>query len=232
MGASIALRKDAFMNLVSSNIPLAWTIVFWLGFLGLLAGMVRYAAWPMLADRDNQRVFLLATSAVLGIWFIKAGVKPGLDFHLLGASMLTLMFRPWFAILSLALVTGALTLHSGEYAAYPANLMLMGVLPVLVTWSIYRLADARLPNHLFIYIFLNGFFGSALAIATVGVASTLFAAATGAYALEYLVEEYLPFYFLMAWAEAFATGMLITLMVVYRPEWVATFDDRRYLHSR
>jgi uncharacterized membrane protein len=33
----------------------------------------------------------------------------------------------------------------------------------------------------------------------------------------------------MAWSEAFATGMLITLMVVYRPAWVATFDDRRYL---
>jgi uncharacterized membrane protein len=39
----------------------------------------------------------------------------------------------------------------------------------------------------------------------------------------------LPFYFLMDWAEAFATGMMVTLMVVYRPEWVATFDDARYL---
>jgi uncharacterized membrane protein len=33
----------------------------------------------------------------------------------------------------------------------------------------------------------------------------------------------------MAWSEAFATGMLITVMVVYKPQWVATFDDRRYL---
>jgi uncharacterized membrane protein len=28
------------------------------------------------------------------------------------------------------------------------------------------------------------------------------------------------------------TGMLLTLAVVYRPQWVATFDDRRYLHRR
>ena len=34
---------------------------------------------------------------------------------------------------------------------------------------------------------------------------------------------------LLAWGEAFATGMLVTLMVVYKPEWVSTFDDARYL---
>jgi len=220
------------MNLVSEHIPLWWDAVLWLALLVLGVAMIRRAAWPMLADRDNQRVFLVTSGVVLGLWLIRTGVKPGLDFHLLGASALTLMFRPWFAILALALVTGAFTLHSGEYAAYPANLMLMGVLPVAVSWGIYRLVDSRLPNHLFIYIFLNGFFGAALAIGMVGVASTLFAAATGAYTLAYLAEEYLPFYFLMAWAEAFATGMLITLLVVYRPEWVATFDDRRYLLNR
>jgi len=26
--------------------------------------------------------------------------------------------------------------------------------------------------------------------------------------------------------------MILTLLVVYRPEWVATFDDRRYLTGR
>jgi uncharacterized membrane protein len=35
----------------------------------------------------------------------------------------------------------------------------------------------------------------------------------------------------MAWAEAFLTGAAITLMVVYQPGWVATFDDRRYLRD-
>jgi uncharacterized membrane protein len=34
----------------------------------------------------------------------------------------------------------------------------------------------------------------------------------------------------MAWAEAFSTGMLITVIVVYKPAWIATFDDRRYLN--
>jgi uncharacterized membrane protein len=52
------------------------------------------------------------------------------------------------------------------------------------------------------------------------------------YSFQYLAADYLPWFALMAWAEAFTTGAAITLMVVYRPAWVATFDDARYLRRR
>lgn len=220
------------MNIVSHLIPTTWIVILWaaLALGGLL--LARRCAWQMLADRDNLNVFLGATVVVLGLWLIKTGIKPGLHFHLLGATALTLMFRPGFALLALALVTLAVTLLSGEYNALPANLLIMGAVPVAVSWAIFRLADRRFVNHLFVYIFVNAFFGAALAIAAVGLASTAFAAATGAYPLAYLLDEYLPYYLLMAWAEAFATGMLVTVMVVYKPQWVATFDDRRYLWNK
>ena len=217
------------MNLVSANIPAAWLWALW-GLAALLGFMLaRRANWSMLGDRANLNVFLAATVAVLGLWLIKTGIKPGLNFHLLGATALTLMFRPLFALLAVALITAAITLLHGEYAAFAANWLIMGAVPVAVSWGLYRLVDGKLPNHLFVYVFLNGFFGAALAVVAVGLASTAFAALSGAYALDYLLEDYLPFYLLMAWAEAFATGMLVTLLVVYKPEWVATFDDRRYL---
>ena len=101
-----------------------------------------------------------------------------------------------------------------------------------VTWGIYRMVERKLPNHLFVYIFLNAFFGAAIAIMSVGFLSTGFLAVAGAYTLGYLLEEYLPYYLLMAWGEAFVTGMLVTMMVVWKPEWVATFDDRRYLKGK
>ncbi len=217
------------MNIVSDHLSLPWIASLWLA-LGLVAWwLVRRCAWHMLRDRDNLNVFLGAVVAVLVLWMIRTGIKPGLSFHLLGATALTLMFRPAFALLALALVTAALTLWDGQYLAYPANLMLMGGVPVLVSWGIYRLVDRRLPNHMFIYIFLNAFFGAAAAVFAVGLASTLLAAALGVYGLDYLLREYLPYYLLMAWSEAFVTGMVMTLLVVYRPQWVATFDDRRYL---
>lgn len=217
------------MNLVSANIPAAWVGILWVLALALAALVLRGANWRMLRDSANLNVFLAATVAVLGLWLIKTGVKPGLNFHLLGATALTLMFRPLFALLSIALITAAISLWHGQYAAFPANWLIMGALPVGVSWVLFRLIDGKLPNHLFIYVFLNAFFGSALAILAVGGVSTAFAALAGAYPLDYLLEDYLPYYLLIAWSEAFATGMLVTLMVVYKPEWVATFDDRRYL---
>lgn len=217
------------MNLVSSNIPPHWLWGLWLlvAVLGVLIG--RRAGWRMLADSANLNVFLAATVCVLGLWLIKTGIKPGLNFHLLGATALTLMFRPLFALLSLALLTAAISLWHGEYAAFAANWLIMGVVPVAVSWAIFRLAERRLPNHLFIYIFVNAFFGAALAAIAVGIAATGFVSLAGAYPLDYLLEEYLPYFFLISFSEAFITGMLITMMVIYKPEWVATFDDKRYL---
>ena len=44
-----------------------------------------------------------------------------------------------------------------------------------------------------------------------------------------LVYLALPFFLLVGFSEAWISGAVITLMVVYRPGWVAAFDDRRYL---
>jgi len=217
------------MNLIADNFPPHWLWGLWLlvALLGLL--IARRARWRMLGDATNLNIFLAATVAVLGLWLIKTGIKPGLNFHLIGATALTLMFRPLFALFSIGLITAAISLWQGEYAAFSVNWLIMGVVPVAVSWGIYTLTDRKLPNHLFIYIFLNAFFGSALAIIAVGLASTIFVALSGAYPVNYLLENYLPFFLLISFSEAFITGMLITMMVIYKPEWVATFDDKRYL---
>jgi uncharacterized membrane protein len=34
---------------------------------------------------------------------------------------------------------------------------------------------------------------------------------------------------LMAWAEAVATGMLVAIFVAFRPSWLLTYSDLRYL---
>ena len=35
--------------------------------------------------------------------------------------------------------------------------------------------------------------------------------------------------FLVAWGDAFITGMLVAIFVAFRPEWLATYTDRLYL---
>lgn len=220
------------MDLTAATVPAHWAPTLWLLAAGLFAAIWRRADWTRLRRSADLNVLLGASVVVLGLWLIRTGIRPGLGFHLLGATVLTLMFGPWLALLGLSLVCAALAMHSGEWQAFPANLLIMGATPVVISWTIYRLVDRHLPNHLFIYIFANGFFGAALAVSAVGLVSTAFAALAGSYATEYLLRDYLPYYLLIAWAEALSSGMAVTLLVVYRPEWVSTFDDRRYLHSK
>jgi len=215
---------------VTANLPSDWLIPLWATAFLLLLVMAKRLNWKRLREKDDLNIFFGATVAVLGLWMIHTGIRPGLSFHLLGASALTLMFGPWFALLAFALINAALALWQGQLDAWPINWLIYGALPILFSWRLYRFVDRRLPNHFFIYIFLNAFFGAALAVGLTGLVSTGFLALSEAYPLDYLLDQYLPYCLLMAWAEAFSTGMLITVIVVYKPAWIATFDDHRYLN--
>jgi uncharacterized membrane protein len=79
-----------------------------------------------------------------------------------------------------------------------------------------------------VYFFVVAFFGSGLAMAGSGLVASV-ALVLGAGQPNALFDEYLPYLLYLAFGEATVTGMLMTLIVVYRPSWVATFDDKRYL---
>jgi Predicted membrane protein len=219
------------VNLTDNLLPstLDW---LWLVFALMLAWTVRSAPWRVLHKPGLLNLMLGACVLVLGFWQVKAGIRPGLNLHILGATLLTLLFGPWFALLGLMLVLLLTTAWDGGWHAFALNALLMGAVPVTVSWWIYRFADRYLPNHLFIYIFINGFIGAALAVGLTGVAATLALAEIGAYAFSDLAHTYLPYFLLMAWSEAVTTGMLMTVLVVYRPQWVATFDDKHYINNK
>ncbi|HET9112823.1 MAG TPA: energy-coupling factor ABC transporter permease [Burkholderiales bacterium] len=219
------------MDLTNGLIPPNWQWM-WLAFAVVLAKTLWSAPWHMLKKPGVLNLLLGASVLVLFYWQVKAGVKPGLNLHLLGATLLTLMFGPWFAMLGLMLALLVATFYNGAWDAFAANGFILGVVPVTVSWLIYRVADSRLTNHLFIYIFVNAFLGAALAIMATGLAATVFLSVAGDYAWHDLSRTYLPYYLLMAWSEALTTGVIVTLMVVYRPQWVATFDDKTYIENR
>ena len=60
----------------------------------------------------------------------------------------------------------------------------------------------------------------------------LLLAQAGAYPFDYLMQNYLPYFLLMAWSEAVTTGMIMTILVAYKPHWVATFDDTQYIDGK
>jgi uncharacterized membrane protein len=54
----------------------------------------------------------------------------------------------------------------------------------------------------------------------------------GVYPIDYVLAEYLPYVLLLAFSEAWLSGMMVTLFVIYRPEWVSSFEDSRYLRDK
>lgn len=220
------------MNLPGHLLPEAW---YWGGhalFALVLGWALVTAPWRRLKDDTQQHLWLGACVSLMVLWSVKTGIRPGLNFHLLGATTIALMFRAQLAIIAVAIVTAGVTLAgNGDWHSLSINALTMGVLPILLSYGLYWLSDKKLPNHLFVFIFVDAFLGGALAMAATGMVSTLTLSLSGAYTLPYLKEHYLPYYVLMGWSEAVTSGMAITMMVVYRADWVGTFDDKRYLNK-
>jgi uncharacterized membrane protein len=193
----------------------------------------RRAPWRRLANPALLNAWLGTVVCLTLLWQITAGVQPGLNFHFLGATLFTLMAGPRLALVGLTLVLAAVTAWSGSgWQSLGLNGLTMAAIPVALSYALYRLIESRLPNNFFVYVFLTAFGGAAVAVAAVGLATTSLLASAGAYPPRELFKLYLPYYLLLAWSEALFTGMTITLFVVYKPEWVSTFDDQRYLRNQ
>ena len=105
-------------------------------------------------------------------------------------------------------------------------------LPVAVVLAALRAGERFLPPNFFVYSLFAAFLGSALAFGTAGIAGAAVLVAGAGESAELVFGEYVPYLPYLASGEATLTGMLVTLAVVYRPQWVATFDDHRYLRDR
>jgi len=221
------------MDFPAGLFPERWQVTAWLAFAPCLAWAVRRAPWRRLADPAQFNVWAASVVVLALLWSMKAGVRPGLDLHLVGAMVLTLAFGPAAALLALSATLAAVTANgAAAWNTYALNAMVMAVVPVALSHALFRIVERRLPNHFFVYIFACSFFGSAAVVFAVGLAGSALLWAAGAYTAQYLVSEYLPFYVLLGFSEAWLSGMAMTLMVVYRPGWVATFDDARYLLNK
>ena len=218
------------MNLPAELFPESW---HWLaGFITLATVflLLRGTDWRALGEGPQLNLTFALAVALALIWSLKAGVKPGLNLHLLGAMAATLALGPRLAVVALALALCGVSLNGDvQWNAWPINFVLMCLIPVLIAHGFLRLIERILPAHFFIFIFVVAFFGSAFTIVSSGFISSLMMAVAGAYRLEFLASEYLPYFILIGFSEAWIGGALITVLVVYRPEWVAAFDDRKYL---
>ncbi|MBV8049496.1 MAG: energy-coupling factor ABC transporter permease [Paludibacterium sp.] len=219
------------MNFPAGLFPLPFLLVLDFATLAALCVAAWRFPWRQLTAAQIN-AWLGACVAAMVLWTLKYDARPGLSYHLLGMTVLTLMMGPALAMLAAALVIAVACLMAGG-AWQPLGLdwLTSGVLPVALTWASLRLIQRRLPCNYFVYLFLNAFLTGGLAMAAAGLAGVAVLGAFGVYAWDGLLSEALPYYLLLAWSEAFLTGLLMAILIVYRPRWVASFDDARYLKN-
>ena len=221
------------MNYPYGLLPESWHWIAAIGYGLVLIPAIITAPWQRFKSPEMLHVFMGSCVALLFMWHITTTQFPGLNYHYIGATLLTLMFGWQLALLAFSVIfLGMMFNGSSDWQSLPMNILVMGLVPILVSQLIYRLVDSKLPNHFFIYVFLNAFFGSGIAlVAMLSMASGILMLGD-VYSFSQLASDYYPFIPLMVFPEGFITGMLITIMVAMTPNWVCTFDDLRYLSGK
>jgi len=196
--------------------------------LALAAFSAPWRVW--LSDRGRQWVWLASLGVLVALWSMKAGITPGLSLRFLLVTSLTLMHGWQLAVIGGALALAVLNVVGlAAWAAFGADLLCVVIVPAAVTAWLHELVHARLPHNYFIYFFLTVFLGSAVAYNLAGLARVALLAASGSLDAAHVGPEYFAVLPLMSFGEAFVNGMVMAMMVVYRPTWVMSFDDRLYL---
>lgn len=204
--------------------------------IALLALALFAAPWARFRDSGLRNAFGAACAALLVLWQMQFELDSGLRLHLAGATVLTLIVGPWLATVGLGLVAAASALTLGvsptPVVDWALRFLGAGGFPVLLTWGVVRILRRFAPAHPFVYIFGNGFFAAGLALAGGGALAGLLGLAGGRGEAATLLEVWLPALSLLAFAEAWLSGMIVTLLVVYRPQWLSSFDASCYLARR
>jgi len=214
-------------------LPAGWAAGTLLLASAILAHAAWRAPWGRFAESEAAHVWYGSIFALVLLWSVRAVVADVVVIHLLGTAGFALASGGPLALIGGACVVAIVTLVQGTPLANAPLVFLLSVaLPVAVALAFLRATQRHLPPNFFVYVFAGAFLGPALAYGASGLAGAGVLVLTGSAAADVVLGDYVPYLLNLAFAEATLTGMVLTLLVVYRPNWVATFDDGRYLDRR
>ena len=145
----------------------------------------------------------------------------------LSGACLLMLVAGWPLAVLLLLPVAAATAMLADLGAAEAlhRLVWLGLLPATLAMLLGAAVRRWLPRHLMVYILGRGFFATGLAgTATAFALWAVHGPPPGLTAADWLLARGLT-----AWGDAFIAGMLASIFVAFRPQWLATYTDRLYL---
>ncbi|MGD8206812.1 MAG: energy-coupling factor ABC transporter permease [Thiohalocapsa sp.] len=200
--------------------------------LCLLVALWR-APWRALLNARLTHVFFGATVALMLLWQLETQVQPGLNYHLLGLTAVTLIFGWCLAVIAASLALLAIYLNAGlGWEGFALNALLSGALPITLTQILLVVIRSYLPKQFFVYVLVNGFLTAGVVGVAMGYMAAWLLVGSGAYTYTELSQTVLPFFPLMFLPEAMLNGWIMVILVAFRPEWVYSFSDEQYLKGK
>lgn len=188
--------------------------------------------WSILsAHKTAQHIFFLSVLVLAGFWHFDAGLLPGLHFHILGLTAITLMMG-WRLALLVGLFVQIILVVSGKlwWAAVPVQWLTSVLVPVLSSYTGWWIVNRCFPHNPFVYIILACFFNAVLAQAITNLAEAAVLVTFDIYSFEKVWDNYLYLLPLMLFPEGVINGMFITCMVVFHSKWLSTFDAESHFN--
>lgn len=220
------------MNFSSNILPEIW---LWAGFVFYSVCLLLAlwtAEWQRLKDGRDANILFASCVLLWLLWQLSAGTLQGMEFHLLLVTSVTLMFGWQFATICVSIAQLGLTLiGKADWLSYPVNVLCNGLVPIWISYLVYWLVYTWLPKHFFVYVYMNAFIGGALAMLFSRLVGLGILLGAEVYQWQALGEQPL-FIIVMLFPEAFLNGMVMTMLVVFRPEWVSSFSDKHYLKGK
>ncbi len=222
------------MNLPASLFTEDWLWLTNAVFAFFLYRALISAPWRTLLANGvmvNALVGLLAGAFVF--WQFNVGVRPGVNFHILGSTLFMLMFGWQIGAASITLVMVATWVRADTgLVTLGMNGLLMIAIPVLFSDWLLRFSKRNLPKNLFLFVLFNGFVCGALAIMLNAVVTTLLLLGLSKYTWGEIQHHYLVATPILMLTEAFVTGMMITAFTVFQPQAVMNFSDEEYINGK
>lgn len=197
--------------------------------VAVLATAFVFKPWLPLTHRPLQTPWLGAMALLPFVWWTEHLLPNGMALHVTGTCLMVLMFGWPLAMWSLLPIGVAAAWFSTQ--AWPAlaplvqHIVWRGMVPGTLALSIGLGIRRWLPHHLFVYILGRGFFTTAVAVSISGV----LAWTVGQKPDTLATDEWMLAHWLLGWAEAISTGMLTAIFVAFKPDWLLTYSDERYL---
>jgi uncharacterized membrane protein len=197
--------------------------------LALAALLVALALrpWRLLAGAPALLTPMLAMLVVLPwLWALPALHHLPLQLQWSGAVLVLLMLG-WPLAVPVLLLVGLLAwaLSPMPAAAALALAVWQGLVPATFALVLGAALRRWLPAHPFIYVLGRGFLGAVVCLFAAGLLAQQFGAPLpGVPGGLGTVARWLT-----AWGDGFVTGMLTAIFVAFRPEWLLTWSDERYL---